>query len=194
MGEPHPFSFSQIGPNGALRVSIKALGDYTSQLPSKLEVGQVVRVQGPFGRFKQNTSVPQIWIAGGIGITPFLAWAEALDPSAQSVDLFYCIRSTNDAPHLDEIKRLAAEKTNLNLHVMDSGAGRRMTSAVVVETAGDDLSKLRVSFCGPVRMRETLQRDLRRAGLKSNRFHYEEFEFRTGIGLKKLADWVLSRR
>ncbi|MEX0312328.1 MAG: ferric reductase-like transmembrane domain-containing protein [Tateyamaria sp.] len=192
--EPHPFSFSGIGADGTLRVTFKSLGDFTTQLPNALEVGQSVRVQGPFGRFRLSESGPQVWVAGGIGITPFLAWAEALSAQAPDVHLFYCVKSRPAAPHLSEIEALAAAKPNLHLHVVASAEGQRLSETVIADAVGAAvLATARVSFCGPVGLRRALQSGLRRFGVTPRRFHYEEFEFRTGVGLKRLASWVLDR-
>ncbi|WP_299304537.1 ferric reductase-like transmembrane domain-containing protein [uncultured Litoreibacter sp.] len=191
--EPHPFSFSKIDADGALRVTVKALGDFTHGLRSSLEVGQSVRIQGPFGRFRLPRKGPQVWVAGGIGITPFLAWAAALEADAAPAHLFYCVRDREEAPHLAEIETLAAAKSNLTLHLMVSKEGKRLTPDHLAETVGPDISTMRLSFCGPVALRKALQTGLRRYGVTLRQFHYEEFEFRTGIGLKRLAAWVLDR-
>jgi len=192
--EPHPFSFSRIEKNGSLRVTIKALGDFTFGLKNAIEIGQDVRIQGPFGRFQHTGKTPEIWVAGGIGITPFLAWAHALDASAKHVDLFYCVKSRNQAPHLSELKALARAKSNLDLHLVASNEGERLSAATIAQCVTGDLSQMRVSFCGPVSLREALRKGLEQRGVYARNFHYEEFEFRTGIGLKALAVWVLNRR
>ncbi len=191
--EPHPFSFSQIAPDGTLRVTAKALGDFTSGLSGALKVGQEVRIQGPFGRFRLSGKGPEVWIAGGIGITPFLAWAEALEANADPAHLFYCVRSQNDAPHLAEIQAIADGKPNLSLHVFASSDGARLTAATLAETVGSDLGNAKVSFCGPLSLRAALPKDLQRYGVTARSFHYEEFEFRTGIGLKRLANRILAK-
>lgn len=191
--EPHPFSFSKIGPDGQLRVTIKALGDFTTTLGPSLAVGQSLQIQGPFGRFKLSGKGPEVWIAGGIGITPFLAWADALDKNGAPVHLFYCVRSRADAPHLEEIETLAATKPNLSLTVIASAEGIRLSADIVAETVGSDIANAKVAFCGPVGLRTALQTGLRRYGVTPRRFHYEEFEFRTGVGLKKLAQKILDR-
>lgn len=192
-GEPHPFSFSKIEADGTLRVTIKALGDFTSGLSRRLQTGAELRIQGPFGRFRTSGKTAEIWIAGGIGITPFLAWAEALTPDAGSVDLFYCVKSSADAPHLAELQAMAAAKPNLRLHLIQSSAGKRLSADLIAQTVAADLSQVKVSFCGPVPMRQALQSGLRRFGVTARDFHFEEFEFRTGIGLKRLASWILNR-
>lgn len=191
-GEPHPFSFSKIGPDGSLRVTVKALGNFTSSLSSKIGLGQKVILQGPFGRFCPFGKMPEVWIAGGIGITPFLAWADALKDGAGAVNLFYCVRSSNEAPHLPEIERLAREKSNLNLHVIQSTEGGRLSADRIAATVQKELGLCKFAYCGPVTLRRALQAGLRQHGVSRRQFHYEEFEFRTGIGLGQLASWVAS--
>ena len=192
--EAHPFSFSKLGDEGALRVTIKALGDFTSSLTSTIKPGQDVLIQGPFGRFCRVGRTKEIWIAGGIGITPFLAWAHSLEIDAAPVDLFYCVRSREQSAHIDELEALAAAKPNLKLHLIVSSQGQRLSADVISKQVEGDLSKARVSFCGPVSLRQSLQKDLTRFGVNPRDFQYEEFEFRTGVGLKALAAWIMSRK
>ena len=77
--EAHPFSVSSTPEDGRLRIVVKALGDYTSRLPA-LRRGAVARIEGPFGKFSHHNcpNRKQVWIAGGIGITPFLSMAGTL--------------------------------------------------------------------------------------------------------------------
>jgi len=193
--EPHPFSFSRLSDDGGLRVTVKALGDFTAALPQRVEIGQRVQVQGPFGRFRLATKGPQVWVAGGIGITPFVSWAAALPADAPDVHLFYCVPSRAAAPHLDEVEAMAAAKPNLHLHSIASGEGKRLTPALIADTVGPVLlGAAKVAICGPVGLRRALQTGLGRYGVTARRFHYEEFEFRTGVGLKRLGAWVLRSR
>ena len=191
--EPHPFSFSKIDSDGSLRVTVKGLGDFTIGLANAVETGQEVRIQGPFGKFKLSGKGSEIWIAGGIGITPFLAWADALPSDADRVDLFYCVKSRTDAPHLAELEEIAKAKPNLNLHMIVSSEGQRLSADLITQSTEMDLSKAKVSFCGPVSLRRALQKGLNRYGVSARRFQFEEFEFRTGLGLRRLAQWVLDR-
>ncbi|MFS4582924.1 ferric reductase-like transmembrane domain-containing protein [Phaeobacter sp. C3_T13_0] len=193
ISEPHPFSFSKITNDGSLGVTVKPLGDFTTRLGASLEVGCDVRIQGPFGRFRFSGKSPEVWIAGGIGVTPFLTWAQALDVDHAPVDFFYCAKSRKDAPHLDKLEALATSKANLNLHLMFSSENRRLSADAISEVSTCDLSQAKVSVCGPVSLRNSLQDGLRRFGVGPRRFHYEEFEFRTGIGLKSLAGWLVER-
>lgn len=193
-GEPHPFSFSKIGADGSLRITVKALGDFTSRLGRTVNVGDAVRIQGPFGRFRNTGTRPQVWVGAGIGITPFVAWAAALAGEHAPIDLFYCVKSRDEAPHLDELETIAAATPNLRLHLIVSGQGQRISADMIAETITADLAGAKVSFCGPVTLREALRDGLRRHGVSPRRFHFEEFEFRTGIGMKKLAAKIVESR
>jgi predicted ferric reductase len=188
--EPHPFSFSKVSPDGTLRVTVKSLGDYTARLKNVLKEKQQGRLQGPFGQFRYAGKGPEVWVAGGIGITPFLAWADALNSDGQPVDLFYCVRSRRAAPHLDEIQKLAELKPNLSLHLVVSAEGQRISAQTIADTIGPRLMRAKFSFCGPTTLRASLWIGLQRYGVTARRFHYEEFEFRTGIGIKRMIKWV----
>jgi len=172
-GEKHPFTIASH-PNGQreIKFCIKGLGDFTRKLPTHLSVGQRVWVSRPFGHFTLPKASKQCWIAGGIGVTPFIAWAKALktDPDT-SVHLYYCVRSDIDEiPFLDQL-----EHPNITLHLINSAKGQRLSIERLKEDLGFSLSDFEFSFCGPKRMREMLQKNLK--------LSYEEFEMRSGTSL-----------
>ena len=43
-------------------------------------------------------------------------------------------------------------------------------------------------------MRKSLMKDLKAFGVPARRFRYENFEIRTGIGIKALGEWLWNRR
>jgi predicted ferric reductase len=192
--EPHPFSLSAPpSADGSLQITVKALGDFTHRLGRDLTPGTPLRVQGPFGRFQRRTQAgtAEIWVAGGIGITPFLAWAEALpDSLPEPVTLFWCVRSRAEAPQLDRVEAAVNRVSNLTLHILASDTGDRLTADRIAATAN---GPLKLWFCGPAGLRRALQSGLARHGISARDIHYEEFEFRTGIGLKRLAAWIAHR-
>ena len=93
-GERHPFTIAS-GPNSVrqLKFCIKPLGDYTNSLSSLLKNGASALISPAYGRFlMKSRPKTQVWIAGGVGITPFLAWLEDLKADiAVNVQLYYCV-------------------------------------------------------------------------------------------------------
>jgi len=82
--------------------------------------GLEVKIEGPGGSFTlhKNAAKPGVFLAGGIGITPFLSIVRqaAKDRAPQLLYLFYSNRRPEDAPFLDLLAGLPAE--NPNFHFM----------------------------------------------------------------------------
>lgn len=78
--EPHPFSIASSPRASTLDFVVKALGDHTAALMT-LPPGAFADIEGPYGAFSYLNvpNVRQIWIAGGIGVTPFLSMARSLE-------------------------------------------------------------------------------------------------------------------
>ena len=189
MSEPHPFTLSAAPQDdGTLRMSIAPLGDYTVRLMRRLAEGASARVEGPFGDFKIARG-PQVWVAAGIGITPFAAMAGALTPEDGPVTLIYSVRERSRAAHLSELERAAERLPNLRLILRETSKEGRLDADAVAEISGD-LKGTHVLFCGPAPLRDALGSGLRRHGLSARRFHYELFEIRTGIGMKRLLAYL----
>jgi predicted ferric reductase len=193
--EVHPFTVS-AKPDGDrnLQFTIKPLGDYTAKLQEHLKPSVAAKVSSAFGHFRlRRSSKSQVWIASGIGITPFKAWLEEVTPDHGKIDLFYCYRGANSAPHLEYIEELAGKLNNVTLHAIDSLTGPRLSASKIKESVGDSLSGTQIFFCGPEVMRETLLRDLKALGISNRQFHFEEFEIRSGIGVRKFLSFVIKR-
>ncbi|WP_294537268.1 ferric reductase-like transmembrane domain-containing protein [uncultured Rhodoblastus sp.] len=170
--EFHPFTVSSIDGASGLRVAVKALGDCTRNIQS-IEPGVPARVQGAFGEFLGNpASTPQYWIAGGIGITPFLALLRAgrLD---RPTTLIYLYRSEGDALFVDELNAIAANLPNLALRLRATGDEPIDPESVL--PPGEDVAKAEFWLCGPPPMIELLAGFLRRRGLTNRWMHFENF-------------------
>src|SRR5581483_7496665 len=106
--EPHPFTISSAPREGDLRLSIKSSGDWTQHLHEHLQPGANAFVEGPHGEFNYKTgSRKQIWVAGGIGITPFISWMRDFEsnPHGREIDFFYTTTVPEEALFLDEIEK-----------------------------------------------------------------------------------------
>lgn len=176
---PHPFSLSSAWRNdGKLCFSIKGLGDYTRTLPNTLHKGDAVTVEGPYGCFDfHGHKSGQIWVAGGIGISPFLARLQALADSdkVNHVDLLYCT-SAPDAGFIDRIREQAT-RAQIRLHVLVASEHGRLTPNRLRDLVAH-WQEREIWFCGPVGFGDELRRDLIRHGLSSGDFHQELFNMR----------------
>ncbi|WP_368646856.1 ferric reductase-like transmembrane domain-containing protein [Castellaniella ginsengisoli] len=181
----HPYTIASAGPSGARRLTfqIKALGDYTRRLGQSLAAGQAVQIEGPYGRFDHRRGeARQAWVAGGIGITPFLAWLESLQDrpdAAPCAQLHYCVRDAARDPFVERLRALCAPLPNITLHVHDAGAGQRLDAETLRRAAGVQAGDaLDVWFCGPAGLARSLEKGLRALGLKDVPVHREAFEMR----------------
>lgn len=174
--EAHPYTISS-GPreDGTLRISVAALGDHTERLASNACVGMNARVQGPYGRFAPpRGNAAQVWIAGGIGITPFLAWLDELPEDGPAIDLIYSFRGVSKAPHLDELSKKVAAIGRVSLHLFDTETGPRLSAEAVSDITNG--GNRRYAFCGPSQLRDAV-----RQNVSARHFQFEEFEIRTSL-------------
>lgn len=174
----HPFTISSAPSEDTVRVTVKALGDYTSRLQELIEPGMPAVIGGPHGRFTHERGTDrQVWIAGGVGVAPFLSWLRALDDHlGPRVDFFYS--ADGDAPFTDEILAIAARHPELHAHLIDTNVDGRLTVEQVLDAAGGDPRELSVFMCGPGPMLQTFQTGLRSAGVPARRIHREHFDWR----------------
>ena len=84
----------------------------------KAPQGLEVKIEGPGGSFTlhKNAAKPGVFLAGGIGITPFLSIVRqaAKDRAPQLLYLFYSNRRPEDAPFLDLLAGLRTENRNFH--------------------------------------------------------------------------------
>ena len=190
LSEVHPFTIASAPEaSRGLRFAIKELGDYTFRLALDVKPGSEVRIAGPYGHFTPRFNKPQIWIAGGVGITPFLAWAEAITRLEHPVHLFYCVPYRAKAAFLSLLEKIAAEHDNFYFHLVASNEVGRLSAEKIVSVTGP-VNDFSAAFCGPEAMRVALRQGLASHGLNPRCFRYEEFEIRSGIGLRKFGKWL----
>ncbi len=178
--EPHPFTISSAPGEPHLRLTIKACGDWTSHLYHTLAPGAGAMVEGAYGLFDyKQGGQRQIWIAGGIGITPFLSFIrDANGRLDRQIDFFYTVHTREEALFLDEIMAAGNSDPSLRLHMRFSLENGSLTIANISTQVGDDLRLYDVYICGPFSMVQAFTTQFRALGLPPGRIHYEEFNFR----------------
>lgn len=199
-GEPHPFTIASHPSNKTLQLHIKNLGDWSGSLSEHIVAGDHVTVEGPYGGlqlFPQQTNTA-LWIAGGVGITPFLGAAQETSEHGVVPHLFYAVRTRDEAVGLDVLEQSHADG-RIVLHLFVSQENGRLCIADIQRTFGPDgLAGAHVVMCGPNALIRDMTRVVRRLGARH--VHVEGFDIRSGIGpdlsrdLDSAVTWLRNRR
>lgn len=107
------------------------------------------------------------FVAGGIGLTAFLAMIKGMHSINLEYTLHYAVRSAEDIPFRDRLEPL---KDNVVLY--DKSKGQRMHISQIVKNLAWN-SQLYV--CGPHRMMEAARDAVEACGIPPNEVHYEAF-------------------
>ena len=176
----HPYTIASAWDPKERRIVfiVKELGDHTARLREQLKVGMPVTVEGPYGCFTFRDRKPrQIWVGGGIGITPFIARMKQLAKAKDTheIDLFH---TTKDFEQ-DAIDKLTADAraAGIRLHVLVDAKDGQL-SADRIRAAVPDWRSASLWFCGPAGFGTALRRDFAASGLPAKNFHQELFQMR----------------
>lgn len=166
--EVHPFSLTSDPDGEILSIAVKKSGDYTSKMSLIVE-GTKVITWGPYGHFfNSHKPTKQIWVAGGIGITPFLSMYKHLSKSqnSQKVVLFYLVKNKEEAVFSDAF----SDTEWFTLKNWYSEEGGRINAEKIAKTIGD-VSEYQWFVCGPEMMMKSLENQVS----KNQGFNYENF-------------------
>ena len=172
----HPFSLSAAPDGRSLRITAKALGDFSARM-SEIRPGTRVLAEGPFGVFTEAARRREkvVLIGGGIGITPIRALMEDM---AGDVVVLYRVLSDDDALLRDELDAIARERGTRLLVIAGDHAtpeGGRLLSPDHLREIVPDIAERQVYLCGPPAMTEALERNVRRADVPGRLVHTEKF-------------------
>ncbi len=175
--ESHPFSLSAAPQADSLRITVKALGDFTTRL-AEIKPGMRVMADGPFGSFTEEARRHEraVLIAAGIGITPIRALAEEMDGN---LTVIYRAMNDGDLIFRQELDSLARPGVTIHYVVGDHRLpeNRHLLSAAHLCDLVPDIADRDVYLCGPGGMMRSLQRTLRRLGVARSSLHTDEFSF-----------------
>ena len=159
------------------RVSIayRDTGSGFKQTLRKLPTGEEVMIEGPHGFYTlpRDASRPVIFVAGGIGITPFvsmLRFAAQTDRAVPRVTLLYANGNRKSAAYLEELDELARRSARLSLRnhfgIVDEATVRRSVG---------DLAASRWYVAGPPAMVDAIRGTLHSLGVDQRDVLFEEF-------------------
>lgn len=181
LSEPHPFTIASSPDNPNIEFMIRHLGDWSKRLPAANLVGRSARIEGPYGQFEPygHGDQPVVWIAGGVGCTPFLAAVMDERGADRPVPtMLYAVRSTESNPMVDRL-RAAEARGVIDLHLFTPQTGR-MTPDDLAELFGAGMANHHVALCGPAGLVRDMSAAARRLGATA--IETEDFDIRQGFG------------
>jgi predicted ferric reductase len=175
--EYHPFSIASGKNDGELRFAIRKSGDFTSSLLAIKEDAHV-NVKGPFGGFTFFAArrKKQLWIAGGIGVTPFLSGARSLRISTERGKIEMVYATIENEPYgLKELERIEEHNPSFNVTHFHQDTFGFLTLHALQEQF-KDLHERVIYLCGPPGMIQAIEKEAETLGLRKN-LHFEAFSY-----------------
>lgn len=171
--ESHPFSFITQENDSLVGFGIKELGDYTAQL-NNLKPGTRALLEGPYGSFTHNrvSTTQQIWIAGGIGITPFISLLQDL-PKDRKTDLVWSVANSEDAFLLESINSKKDEKFDFTLY--NSAEKGYLDAQKILGMTNFNSNDVTILICGPRGMMVSLKDQFTKMGVPEEKVVFEDF-------------------
>jgi ferredoxin-NADP reductase len=187
-GSRRTFSLVSAPHEKELRIATRMRDTAFKRSLKDLPEGVEAEVEGPFGSFTLHENVvrPAVFLAGGIGITPFHSMAH--DAAARDLPhrmtLFYSNRRPEDAPYLSEFDALAKAHPRFTFvpTMTDTGlsagawSGERgyVDAAMLARHLPADAVPV-YYLAGPQGMVLALRDMLKASGVSGDDIRYEEF-------------------
>ena len=184
---PRDYSMANAPDDTQLEFHIRCIaGGISGELPARLNVGDLVRVSGPFGTsyLREQHAGPIIAIAGGTGLAPIrsILLAALAQGGSRPIHLYFGVRSERDVYGEAELREWEARHGNLRVHVVLSddaptqSAARRygmVTDAVRNDFA--DFTGFNAYLAGPPAMVDAATQLLSARGLAPRDIHADAF-------------------
>ncbi len=185
--EEHPFTISSSPAQDSFASTIKESGDFTATI-GHTRPGDLVSLQGPYGRFTYTLHPDHthlVFIAGGIGITPFISMLRHMRDTQADIDilLIYANRTEADIVFRSELDQIAAgghprlKVTHVLSHADGQWKGETgyVDRGTIERVVTDDLPRRMYYVCGPPPMMTQVISALKNLGIPSHRIAYERF-------------------
>src|ERR1022692_4435902 len=118
-GNTRTFSIASAPHEETLMVATRMRDTAFKQVLNTMRPGSAVKIEGPSGSLTlhNNAKRTAVFLAGGIGITPFrsIAFRVAKEKLPHRIFLFYSNRRPEDAPFLAEMQALEKDNPNYRL-------------------------------------------------------------------------------
>jgi ferredoxin-NADP reductase len=175
----HAFSLVNAPHQQELVVATRMRDSTYKRALRALPIGAPARVDGPFGSLTlhRNPSRAAVFIAGGIGITPFMSIVRnaVKEGLRHPLALVYSNRRARDAAYLDELQEIARSHGGLRLVTTMTEDGGGLVDAAMIRRAAEGLPTPIFYVAGPPAMVEAMKATLDKAGVEDTDVRSEEF-------------------
>jgi len=184
----HTFSIASAPFQDELVVATRMRDSVFKRALKSLPLGSQVTVAGPFGSLGLHNDRTRagVFIAGGIGITPFVSILRqaARNRLQQRLILLYSNRRPEDAAFLAEMQQLSAQNVNFRLvaTMTQMSASSRpwagqtgLITEQLLKSVVGDLAAPIFYVVGPPGMVEAMRQTLNHAGINDDDIRSEEF-------------------
>lgn len=166
----------------ATRIQSSAYKRVLNSLPT----GSEIKFAGPTGNFvlHDDLSVPAVFIAGGIGITPFYCMIKHATRHniARDMILFYGNNTPTDAAFISELQEMQQQNprfkmvaTMANVNGGDWNGETGFITHTMIKKHISDINAPMYYICGSPAMVTTLQETLAEMGIDEDRIKVEDF-------------------
>lgn len=175
--EEQPFTISGIEDTGEIRLTVRGVDGYRKSLES-LQVGNTAHIEGPYGEFYYGYGAQsQVWVAGGIGVTPFVSMAEDLfrqETIDYRVDFYYSVHTHADAVYQELFTAVMQKHPSFIFHLVPSDTMGYVTGEGIMREVKDATTR---SFflCAPPSMMAALTESLSMFGINKKNIYLEKF-------------------
>jgi ferredoxin-NADP reductase len=184
----HAFSIVSAPFEDGIAIATRMRDSAYKRALKSLPDGAMARIDGPFGSLTLHNkrARPAVFVAGGIGITPFASILRqaAHDRLAQDLMLIYTNRRPEDAAYLEELQamerdnprfRLVATMTEMEQSSRPWQGQTGLLDAATLAAAAQALPESVFYLAGPPGMVATLRGTLAEAGIDEDDIRAEEF-------------------
>ncbi len=141
----------------------------SAAIHTRFAVGTQIRIGKPRNNFPIQAAAHTLLFAGGIGITPMLNMAYALEASGASWELHYCGRSAERLAFLDELADFGGK---VHVHLDNGPTTQALNIDAVLEHSANDRH---MYLCGPNGFMDFVVDAAETSGWQSDCVHLERF-------------------
>ncbi len=183
-GDERWFTISSAPYEQEIRLSTRIFDDKRSTFKDVLvglKPGDTIEGEAPDGKFTvQDADRQYVFVAGGIGITPFRSMLKQLHHEGKDikVELLYAVRDENEAPFKDELEAIAAEHENFNITYF---VGDNRIDEKVLKSYRDMFGSPYFYVSGPEPMVESFKVMLEKIGVAEDHIKLDYFPGYEGV-------------